>query len=107
MINVYTTYTIFVYIMSMLLFFLILANLYLPYFFWGVPSAACLPFVSLLVKIFALRIDVSCVVHQNHFGPETWRADGVRLLLLFDQFFCTVCLMILCSHLSLLESVIF
>lgn len=51
--------------------FLILANLYLPYFFWGVPSAACLPFVSPLLKICALSINVSRVVHRNHFGPET------------------------------------
>lgn len=68
MINVYTMYTWFMYIMSM---FFILANLYLPYFFWGVPSAACLPFESPLENFFALRINISFVVHQNHFGPET------------------------------------
>jgi len=65
-------------------FSLIHASLCLPCFFWGVPSAPCLPFVTPLVKPCTfLRINVSHVVHQNHFGPEKWRADDVRLLL-FD-----------------------
>lgn len=84
-------------------FFFILANLYLPYFFWGVPSAACLPFVSPLVKIFALRINVCFVVHQNHFGPET-RGEQMMLdyyyyLIIFYHYYYYLIILLYSMHL--------